>query len=434
MAVQNLSALAGVVTSDATAGSTAASVINNHIAAMAPGDVLVWDCPVSPNGQINVASKLGIRITGAGPMGSRLSPSGNNNGLVATGLESCVIENIGIAPKSVQTAGVGLTYDVDPVGSVIPVGHIFRNIDIFDRPAHAGAWGLGTGRPYKGVHLKGGTGGYNSLFDAVRVNGAVSDGWTIGTYHQSARGSVGTHIKRCMAARCGGNGYAVFAAEALLLAENTEALQNQGNGLLTYPDNGGFVELLLVDASFDTNWGHGVEVNAGGAGAGGHIKFLDVRESWFGNNGNPAMRPAGDNGSWNSACGLVVSAAVSKVWRAMLLDNNAAVNGATGFQVCASDILHISGNRAMSNGQAGLNSGNGINALDLPAENYLCNNFADGQGYNGVYPARQATGIATTGSNPPVGHGNVSLNPNGLGTPFAWHASPKSYGSSYNFT
>lgn len=424
MAVQNLSALAGVVTSDATAGSTAASVINNHITAMAPGDVLVWDCPVSPNGQINVTSKLGIRITGAGPMGSRLSPSGNNNGLVATGLESCVIENIGIAPigESAQTAGVGLTYDVDPVGSIIPVGNIFRNIDIFDRTAQAGAWSLGTGRPYKGVHLKGGTGGYNSLFDAVRVNGAVSDGWTIGTYNQSARGSVGAHIKRCMAARCGGNGYAVFAAEALLLAENTEALQNQGHGLLTYPDNGGFVELLLVGASFDTNAGDGVRVDRGGAGAGGSLKFVDIKDTWFGNNGNPDIV---GGAVWNASSGFYCLAPVDIL---SLQRNRAAVNGAHGFVVggTGGKSLKLEDNEALNNGHCigtGGAGGEGFWLNNVPAVNLINGNLADGQAY-GPYPARQLAGIHHVGGAAANATGNVSKNPNYGQPAYIWSVAP----------
>lgn len=419
MTVQNLSALAGVVTSDATAGSTNASVINNHIAAMAPGDVLVWDCPVSPNGAINVTDKLGIRISGAGPMGSRLSPSGNNDGLVVSGSESCVIENIGIAPKSVQTAGTGLIYDVDVAsGNRIPVGNIFRNIDIFDRTAQASGWSLGTGRPYKGVHIRGGTGGYNSLFDAVRANGAVSDGWSIGTYNQSSRGSVGVQLKKCMAARSGGNGYAVFAAEALTMEGNTEALQNQGHGLLTYPDNGGFVELLLVGASFDTNVGDGVRIDRGGAGAGGSLKFVDIKDTWFGNNGNPDI-VGGSN--WNNSSGFYCLAPVDRLF---LTRNNAAVNGAHGFVVggAGGGVLEVTGNRALNNGQSvntGGFGGEGFWLNNVPTTNVISGNIADGQAY-GPYVASQLTGIHHVGGAAGNATGNVSKNPNYAQPAYNW--------------
>lgn len=410
MTVQNLSALAGVVTNDTSAGSTAASVINNHIAAMAPGDVLVWDCPVSPNGQINVTNKLGIRISGAGPMGSRLSPSGNNDGLVVAGSESCVIENIGIAPKSVQTSGHGLVYDVDTVGSIAPAANIFRNIDIFDRSAQASGWNLGTGRPYKGVHIRGSMGGYNTLFDSVRVNGTVSDGWSIGTYNQSSRGSVGVRLVKCMAARSGGNGYSVFAAEALMMAGYTEALQNLGNGLLTYPDNGGFVELFLVEGSFDTNALDGIKIDRGGAGSGGSLKFVDIKDTWFGNNGNPGI-VGGSN--WNNSSGFYCLAPVDRLF---LTRNNAAVNGAHGFVVggAGGNILEVVGNRALNNGQSvntGGFGGEGFWLNNVPTTNVISGNIADGQAY-GPYVPSQLAGIHHVGGAAGNATGNVSKNPN----------------------
>lgn len=423
MTVHVLSTLPGVTPGDSAPGSTTAALLNAYIAgSVLPGDVIDANCPISPNGTIVVQGKLGVAWRGAGAMGSRISPSGHFDGVHWYSNESCVMSDVGIAPKVVQNAGVGLVVD-EYANSRVGLDNKFVRVNVFDRTRQQGRWSLGTGAPYKGIAVRsdGGGGGYKTRFSHCQVNGARSDGWEFGYYGQSTRGPVGVQLIDCESGANLGHGYAVFAAEALALLDNTEALRNRGHGVLTYPDNGGFVELDLIEFLADTNWLHGVNLNAGGAGAGGTIKVVRAINSWFSNNGNPDVAPSGI--AWGSASGFVTTAAPQTL---KFLGNTFAVNGQHGALVSATQRLLFCNNEALNNGQektTGGVGGHGLFGTNLPVVNAFNNNIADGQAYSS-YTAQQWSGIGTTGGFAANATGNVSKNPNWGAPAYSWHAAP----------
>lgn len=415
MTVHVLSTLPGVTPGDSAPGSTTAALLNAYIAgSVLPGDVIDHDCPISPDGPIIVQNKLGVAWRGAGAMGSRISPNGNYDGLRWLSNESCVLSDVGIAPKVAQTAGVGLLVN-ENYNSIVGLDNKFVRVNVFDRTRQQSGWGLGTGRPYKGITVLGSGGGYKDRFVSCQVNGAASNGVEVGTYNQSTRGVVGVSFEDCESSSNVGDGFVVFAAEALALVKGTEALNNQGRGLLTYPDSGGFVGILLEDFLADTNWGHGVEFTVGSAGSGGKLTAVKCLNSWFSNNGNPDYWNNG--GSWNAKAGVIFSAAPEEV----IFDGNTmAVNGESGGWIGASRTLTATSNKARNNGQAG--GGNGLMINSCPTTNVFNDNMADGQTYSG-YPAKQNYGLGTTGGSAANATGNVSKNPNSAAA-YYWHTTP----------
>ncbi len=417
MTVHVLSTLPGVTPGDSTGGSTNAATLNAYIAAnVAPGDVIDHNCPISPNGTIVVQDKLGVAWRGAGAMGSRISPNGNFDGIQWNSNESCVLSDVGITPKVTQTAGVGLVVD-EYANSRVGLDNKFVRVNVFDRTRQQSRWSLGTGAPYKGVVVKGSGGGYKTRFMSCQVNGARSNGWEFGVYNQSSRGPVGVVLQGCESAVCQGDGFAIYAAEALEFNDGTEALQNHGRGIILYPDNGGFVELFMNSVLCDTNWGHGLEVNAGGSGVGGKLKVVLALDSWFSNNGNPDADP-NQGTTWNTAsCGVKFNQSPEEV---VFNRNRMAVNAESGGWIAAARTLQCNGNEARNNGQAG--NGNGLLLNYCPTSNQFNDNLADGQVYSG-YPAKQNYGLGTTGGVAANATGNVSKNPNSAGAYF-WHTTP----------
>lgn len=417
MTVHVLSTLPGVTPGDSAPGSTTAALLNAYIAgSVLPGDVIDANCPISPNGTIVVQDKLGVAWRGAGAMGSRISPSGHFDGVHWYSNESCVMSDVGITPKVVQNAGVGLVVD-EYANSRVGLDNKFLRVNVFDRTRQQGRWSLGTGAPYKGIAVRsdGGGGGYKTRFMSCQVNGAVANGWEFGYYNQSTRGVVGVVLEDCESAANNGDGFAVFAVEALVLSANCESYNNQGRGLVTYPDSGGFVGLTLQDFLADSNYGHGVEFTVGGAGAGGTLTAIKCLNSWFSNNGNPDTWNTG--GSWASKAGVIFNAAPEE----LIFDGNTmAVNGESGGWIGASRSLTANSNKARDNGQAG--TGNGLMINSCPTSNVFNDNMADGQTYSG-YTAMQNYGLGTTGGSAANATGNVSKNPNSA-TAYYWHTAP----------
>lgn len=419
MTAYNLSSASGVTPGDTAGGSTSASSLNSWIAStLQPGDVLEWNCPISPDGPVIFQNKLGVQVRGAGAMGSRCSPNGNHDGIRWLSNESCVLADVGVAPKVVQTSGIGLLVD-ENYNSIVGLDNKFLRVNVFDRTRQQSAWSLGTGAPHKGVVVLGSGGGYKTRFDYLQVNGAQSNGVEVGAYNQSTRGPVGVEFNDGETSACGGDGMAVFVAEALRFYR-TEALNNHGRGLVTYPDNGGTVELSLDNCLFDSNYGHGVEIDFGGSGAGGLIKSLDCVDTWFGNNGNPDYWNSG--GSWANSCGITMTYGAGMAERTRFDRNQMVVNGLHGGVILGGLELDASGNRAFNNGQAAT-GGHGLFVYYMPTVNVFNSNIADGQAY-GPYPARQCVGLGVWNGAAANATGNVSKNPNYANPTYYWNTMP----------
>lgn len=406
MTTTNISSIAGFVAGDNTAGSgnpgnTPSNItnINNFIAAMAPGDELIFDKPFISNATIVIQNKLGCRFHGASPYGARITPNGNFDAVRYEDNEYCIFEGYGVWPKHTQTAGIGhKIIEGGAAGSGAGVNNKYRDLVCADRTRQQARWGLGTGRPYKGFEVSGIAGGYNGMLEQCQAQGCVSDGISVGVYGQSTRGTVGFTFSKTIAAHCGGQGWAVFCSEALGLVDGCEALGNMGNGLLTYPDNGGTVELFIDRGSFDTNWGNGTLLQAGGAGAGGRVVNFVAHNTWWANNGNPDA-DGQQGGAWNLVHGFAIDTAqVSRIKEVRLIDNRSVVNGLCGYVLGAYERLDIEGNVAQDNSQWGAGGAWGmIFATPIPLANSILGNTCDGTAM-APYPGGMQAGFAITGA------------------------------------